>query len=69
MDAVTDDGGLVRADLAPLARAATVAEERGISVYDAAYAERQIAPEDSSSVAMSATWTGEGSTDHRLFLR
>lgn len=37
VDAVADDGGLVRADVALLARAATVAEEHGISVHDAAY--------------------------------
>ena len=35
--AVTDDGGLVRADAQLLERAAPIAEEHGISVYDAAY--------------------------------
>lgn len=35
--AVADDGGLVRAEPALLAAAAAVAEEHGISVYDAAY--------------------------------
>jgi predicted nucleic acid-binding protein len=35
--AVADDGGLVRADAALLLSAATIAEEHGISVYDAAY--------------------------------
>jgi predicted nucleic acid-binding protein len=35
--AITDDGGLVRADTALLSRAAALAEEQGISVYDAAY--------------------------------
>lgn len=35
--AVTDDGGLVRADAQLLESAAAIAEEHGISVYDAAY--------------------------------
>lgn len=35
--ALGDDGGLIRADTALLSRAAAVAEEHGISVYDAAY--------------------------------
>lgn len=35
--AVADDGGLIRADTALLSRAAAVAEEHSISVYDAAY--------------------------------
>ena len=35
--AVTDDGGLLRVEPALLASATTVAEEHGISVYDAAY--------------------------------
>lgn len=34
---VAEDGGLVRADFALMADAATLAEEQGISVYDAAY--------------------------------
>lgn len=37
VQAVADDGGLVRADRALLAEAATIADEHGISVYDAAY--------------------------------
>ena len=37
VDAVADDGGLVRADSELLARAASVVGEHGISVYDAAY--------------------------------
>lgn len=35
--AVADDGGLIRADMTLLAHAAAIAEEHGISVYDAAY--------------------------------
>jgi hypothetical protein len=35
--AVSDDGGLIRASAALLSSAATVADEHGISVYDAAY--------------------------------
>lgn len=35
--AVTDDGGLIRADEQLLESAAAIAEEYGISVYDAAY--------------------------------
>ena len=35
--AVADDGGLVRADAHLLESAAAIAEEHGISVYDAAY--------------------------------
>lgn len=35
--AVADDGGVVRADAQLLERAAVIAEEHGISVYDAAY--------------------------------
>lgn len=35
--AVADDGGLVRADTQLLKSAAAIAEEHGISVYDAAY--------------------------------
>lgn len=35
--AVADDGGLVRADAQLLESAAAIAEEHGISVYDAAY--------------------------------
>ena len=35
--AVADDGGLVRVDNGLVAAAATVAEEHGISAYDAAY--------------------------------
>jgi len=35
--AVSDDGGLVRAEASLLASAATIAEEHGISAYDAAY--------------------------------
>ena len=35
--AVADDGGLVRADAQLLDSAAAIAEEHGISVYDAAY--------------------------------
>lgn len=35
--AVAGDGGLIRADSALLLRAAAIAEEQGISVYDAAY--------------------------------
>ena len=35
--AVADDGGLVRANAALIADAAAVADEHGISVYDAAY--------------------------------
>ena len=35
--AVAEDGGLVHADAALLGDAVTVAEEQGISVYDAAY--------------------------------
>lgn len=35
--AVADDGGLIRADVALLANATTVADEHGISVYDASY--------------------------------
>jgi predicted nucleic acid-binding protein len=38
VSAIADDGGLMRADTALLSRAAAVAEEHGISVYDAAYA-------------------------------
>jgi predicted nucleic acid-binding protein len=35
--AVNDDGGLVRADSTLLAHAVAIAEEHGLSVYDAAY--------------------------------
>ncbi len=35
--AVASDGGLIRADASLLANAAALAEEHGISVYDAAY--------------------------------
>jgi len=35
--AVADDGGLVRVEASLLARAAVIAEEHGVSVYDAAY--------------------------------
>ena len=35
--AVGDDGGIVRADARLLESASTLAHERGISVYDAAY--------------------------------
>jgi len=35
--AVADDGGLVRVDASLIAHAATIAEEHGISAYDAAY--------------------------------
>lgn len=35
--AVADDGGLLRADSVLLASAAVIAEQHGISVYDAAY--------------------------------
>ena len=35
--AVSEDGGLVRADAALMVTAAKIAEEHGISVYDAAY--------------------------------
>ena len=35
--AVADDGGLIRANAAIMADAATIANEHGISVYDAAY--------------------------------
>ncbi len=35
--AVSDDGGLVRADSMLLAHAAAIAEEHSLSVYDAAY--------------------------------
>ena len=35
--ALADDGGLVRVDASLLASATTIAEEHGISVYDAAY--------------------------------
>jgi predicted nucleic acid-binding protein len=37
VEAVSDDGGLVRAEYGLLADAADVASEHGISVYDAAY--------------------------------
>lgn len=37
VSAIGDDGGLIRADPALLSRAAGVADEHGISVYDAAY--------------------------------
>ncbi len=37
VQAVAADGGLIRADLELLAGAATIADEYGISVYDAAY--------------------------------
>ncbi|TFV64573.1 PIN domain-containing protein [Geodermatophilus sp. DF01-2] len=37
VEAVADDGGLARASPALLADAAAVADEHGISVYDAAY--------------------------------
>lgn len=36
--AIADDGGLIRVDSALLARATGLADEHGISVYDAAYA-------------------------------
>jgi predicted nucleic acid-binding protein len=35
--AVADDGGLVRVEASLIAHATTIAEEHGISVYDAAY--------------------------------
>jgi predicted nucleic acid-binding protein len=35
--AVADDGGLVRVDASLIAHATTIAEEHGISAYDAAY--------------------------------
>lgn len=35
--AVADDGGLIRAEAPLLLRALTIAEDHGISVYDAAY--------------------------------
>jgi predicted nucleic acid-binding protein len=47
VDAVADDGGLVRAASSLLAGATTIAEENGISVYDAAY------------VAAARGWDGE----------
>jgi hypothetical protein len=34
---VADDGGLVRVEASLIAHATTIAEEHGISVYDAAY--------------------------------
>jgi predicted nucleic acid-binding protein len=37
VDALADDGGLVRADSALIAGAEALADEEGISVYDAAY--------------------------------
>jgi predicted nucleic acid-binding protein len=37
VNAVTDDGGLVRAESSLLASAVNIADEHGISVYDAAY--------------------------------
>lgn len=37
VSAVANDGGLVRADAELVAKAAAVADEHGISVYDAAY--------------------------------
>lgn len=37
VSAVADDGGLIRADAYLLKSAAAIAEEHGISVYDAAY--------------------------------
>jgi predicted nucleic acid-binding protein len=38
IDAVAEDGGVVRADASLLSSAATIADEHGISGYDAAYA-------------------------------
>lgn len=37
VDALADDGGVIRADSALLARASAIADEEGISAYDAAY--------------------------------
>lgn len=37
VSALADDGGMVRADASLVALAARVAEEQGLSVYDAAY--------------------------------
>ncbi len=37
VDAVADDGGLVRVDAAMVSDAAAIANRHGVSVYDAAY--------------------------------